>query len=1254
MASYMNPSKKVTEVLSRYLEFDPEQLQLGIWSGNLSLTDVNLREEAIYPILNSHLTKSGSSAAGPGAPSQPQQDYAKPPLRFKLVSGKIGSLSMKIPWKRLVWTQGDVQVDIRNVTIVLALESREETEERNNEGQESVPSYSYDSEEETVTDLENETKKHGTSRGERRRRKQHILREAERRNLAGRSLGPWLHAIKKKEEEDRVKSGTAAADVTATLKEKESSLLRWLRSTTSDFLWRFCVGLQMNVENVKILLVQDGIELGLLMPLNKVIPGKPGKRRSAPGVIVREAEEQGNRGESESAVTPPQNMVYEEQYDDDGEYVDKQIQSVGTSVYIRKVSHHHYIVNDDFKRVPVDVYSSDNILRPVNMDYNFSLFFPVPPEKRKGKSTQKTAIHELRNESVIEESSTGASESASSTKLRRGKREKQATWSTDTTAVATEPTTTTRPNGPDSAVSLHRRSRTVSTAFPNSLTPLKAQRMSSVGSRFISSRPDSWKARCIGGHERYESSSSALPLAHPDDIVAFYAAATKEGAGKTAQCKGNLSFGAVHIVCSTGHYNLINAFLAAGSKMRNGRPRMTIRSVLDHGEHSITDDPDNSSIPIDQLGASARTDEHAEKARVVRLWWRYVFGVLFWELNQRKRLRKIFQQKFLSFSWKRQHYKRLEYVRLYISVRLSNPDALGHTDNLAPSRSSKEEELLVIEDKLPVEQILLYRSLARAVYVRGGTEMPTSILELRKKSEVPDKTPAQGSRSPPTPIQSNASGAAEADPAHGMDRLENDKHDGFIVEEYSNFLSLLEARCEIARQRRIADHDDLPSFQPIEKRSNAVDRGGFDEISFGLASESRTIKTSKTQASGPSVAASARETMSSQESASVGMLFEFAVNVEKLELTVVEEGSAPIGFPSSSGSGRSSSGSATLSEVSVLTDDARFFREPDDNMTSQIEESEPSGPILASSDFLLFRAPETILLQLVITPMSFTTLGRIGGSRNLNFSIGQVVATGDKGAQLLEIGSSPLEGAPVREVDVSRQNHRHSVSHHNMPTEALSLSFVDKNNYNFLQCDASLVRGEFDPLTVSRVVAFASQSSALFPKQLLKRTSREEVRLYVLQQNETPFAAWNCSIRLHGCELSLPLKAIQAQEGGEVGGGDFSLDSGSVVPSGAVVLLCDIVEIYSGSAVEELSAVMEGSQVGADVTGSVGKSVAQPNTQTRQLSMLDVPELMHVNRSLLSSHWVSLTIDRSSLKRLFLKLAHTFSCASLWVAGARC
>ena len=62
MTAYMyNPSKKITELLSTYLEFDPEQLKLGIWSGNLSLSNVNLRQEAIRPLLNTFLQSSDPS-----------------------------------------------------------------------------------------------------------------------------------------------------------------------------------------------------------------------------------------------------------------------------------------------------------------------------------------------------------------------------------------------------------------------------------------------------------------------------------------------------------------------------------------------------------------------------------------------------------------------------------------------------------------------------------------------------------------------------------------------------------------------------------------------------------------------------------------------------------------------------------------------------------------------------------------------------------------------------------------------------------------------------------------------------------------------------------------------------------------------------------------------------------------------------------------------------------------------------------------
>ena len=117
MTSYMyNPSKKVTELLSEYLEFDPEELRVGIWSGDLSLRNVNLRQEAIYPLLNSF-----TSTTTPDG---------RPPLRFQLLQGTIGALDMKIPWKRLVWGNGDVKVTLRNVVLVVTVESRDETRQR--------------------------------------------------------------------------------------------------------------------------------------------------------------------------------------------------------------------------------------------------------------------------------------------------------------------------------------------------------------------------------------------------------------------------------------------------------------------------------------------------------------------------------------------------------------------------------------------------------------------------------------------------------------------------------------------------------------------------------------------------------------------------------------------------------------------------------------------------------------------------------------------------------------------------------------------------------------------------------------------------------------------------------------------------------------------------------------------------------------------------------------------------------------------
>ena len=122
MTSYMyNPSAKVTELLSKFLEFDPEQLELGIWSGDLSLKNVNLRKDAVNPLLNETAMKPH------------MKPLKRAPLHLNLVSGKVGHMRMKIPWKKLVWGQDAVRLEISDVMIVLSLQSREETERQKKE-----------------------------------------------------------------------------------------------------------------------------------------------------------------------------------------------------------------------------------------------------------------------------------------------------------------------------------------------------------------------------------------------------------------------------------------------------------------------------------------------------------------------------------------------------------------------------------------------------------------------------------------------------------------------------------------------------------------------------------------------------------------------------------------------------------------------------------------------------------------------------------------------------------------------------------------------------------------------------------------------------------------------------------------------------------------------------------------------------------------------------------------------------------------
>ena len=789
MTSYVyNPSQKVTEILSKFLEFDPAQLELGIWSGDLSLKNVNLRQDAINPILNKKASK-------------PHTDpKTKPPLHMKLVSGSVGNMRIRIPWKRLVWGQGAVQLEISDVMIVLSLESREETEAKKKadvKAKKSGKNKNKKSEKNEVSQSYREAK-------------QRRLREVERRHLQGMPVALWLDAVHRKNsiEKDAAKLEKEGKKHKKVEEKQEGYLDRWMKNTTSDFFWRFYTGLQGSIKKARIVVVQDGVEVGCIIQSIDVLAGKDDAKMT----VSLAGDESMTADITSDEFSNPQNLVYEGAYDD-GEHVDKVLKQEGVGVFVRKEASMAKVPQS--LRFSSSVTADDYVLRPVNLNLNFSFFYPYPPDRRKKKGadslsqdtnpTTSTAPSTAAQSTIpgnttthVAATQSGAASVSDSTtnassKRRRGKRDRikpnnesvKPGPSTETSKLLLETAATlAASSGPRhegimrSATKPEYKDRIAALAGDGSGRPhrnlARAGGISSSSS--ISGRPRirrhqsmrSLRSYQVGN--RYDEPSLALgdlnSVAPPSG--------EKQVEDYVPRCDCHLSFEDIRVVFSSHHYELLNYFLSTVARMKNGRPDSTIISVLDsdagalhrHGKFEVPLSPTSLTAtipesttsklksvllaPLATLGITSLDNGSKPKiqsieeelpnlrfhidsssslrSQVTRKWWNYAIGAVVFELRKRNSVTTNFQKMYLSFDWEKQRYKRQEYIDLYISVRLeSQPqeDHLWSYDN-----GSREDELLLIEDELPLEQILLYRSIARSIRVRGFKKMPLTVHEL--------------------------------------------------------------------------------------------------------------------------------------------------------------------------------------------------------------------------------------------------------------------------------------------------------------------------------------------------------------------------------------------------------------------------------------------------------------------------------------------------------------------------------------------
>lgn len=1246
MTSYMNPSKKVTDLLSTYLEFDPEQLKLGIWSGNLSLKDVNLREEAIYPHLNAILNRTDAEV----------QDRLKPPLRMRLIQGSIGELSMKIPWKSLVWGQDDVQVNVRNVVLTLALESREETSRRDG-----GDAFDF---------MDNEQKSEEKPVQFKREVKQRMIKEAEKRLMSGRNVTGWLRKTFKAEEEKRQKALLSREE----LVRNEGSVEKWLKGTTNDFFWRFYTGLQMKIENLKIVIVQDGIEVGVIIPSIQVLAGVSDKNNKNGGQV-----EKFENQTLDSNGTAPAEIVYESAYED-GEHVDKRIIFKGLGVYVRQAASPEKLLSRGNLIHVNDVTTNEFIIRPFDFEFSYSLFFPFPPEKRKKRKQAKAEAAKPVEE---ETRSVDGSETTTSTKRRRGKRDKipipkgEASVSLTETTAATSLQVSTPAKPPplvreQTAASMTAVKRAVrrasiqqaSFATPAPPAPATNDVTVSGGGQSVMAgttatpalqqapptqrrhaRRSSLAAPLMGSSTVAEKKitvsqlppkqkirrQDSAPLALPESVKQQYIASV-EGDELTTRFDSRLHVSAIKVVFSTSQYHMLDLLLASGSRMRNGRPSQTIKAVTDdnigiHRAISLLykDSPRRASITGPRKGGStvsmemsvhskggaqARssvtfpaevgTAETIRKA-VVRSWWQYAFGAVIWELRQRKRLKRMFQERFLSFNWDRQKHKRREYVELFVATNLAPAES---SLSLSSSMHAEKAKLVSIEDELHVEQVLLYRAIARAVHVKGMATMPESILDVNIRQE---------RRRQRREMQYSLSGSL-SDDEHPFTRHSRESEYDQPWMNMPMMLSAAGKRLELTRRRLNSTHHEfLPRGEPFLKFYTMSRRRGVEESTVGMTIDTRATKSTRK---------GVRGTQESQTPNS-SMKFSFTATLSKVEFLLIED--------EKSNETRSDVSSVGGTDVSGLTDDERVWDGNMEEETTNRAEDISSAPILNSTDFLLFKEPETVLLQLVVSGTSCSALGRSGGSRKLNLKISSIHCTGYDSCKLLSVGSK-LDDSAASIADIAVMGEPHyDLNASDETANALRFSLVLQDEERYIQCDSAHITTCMDLESISRISKFPLSTPALYPSNVLPRSGREEALLHVLNQNAAPnhFVFLDSSIRIKGIDIVFPEvhKASRRRKANDAHSHhhhdsshhhhnrDHSWGScaGSFRPSSkgkdGARLRVDLVEFYSGSAVASLR--------------GQGDQRRKTKQKTRKLKMLDLEMFEESNYSLLSYDWVS-------------------------------
>jgi hypothetical protein len=395
----MTPSRRLTEILSTYLEFDSKQLQLGLWGGDLQIRNVNLKKDSIDPLLNtwkdegcnmdiaSLMTKEALVDSTPSFSSL---------LDLKLINGNIGYVRARVPWKSLLLGAGDntVQIDLHDVTIRLGFESTLAKELQRNHGLFSK----------VYCQNQRSMKLERLSRNE-RLWKQEMIKIAEQCHKDGKDIpSPDEYAELKKKYE--FPKDEAADGYDEEQRHPHTSILeRFVKSFATSIGWRVGEGLKLSIRNIQILFVHDNISVGIHVDTIEVRDYSHGEDESM--TFTDDGSEMSLLSLKHELNKKSQQLIH----DEDNMFIKKQMKVTNIGVFVKDgapESLHHGL----------DPAMDEFIVLPTNISVNMCLRKTGNNCEDKAKFIQDEMPCD--DEMLDQDSTTTVAHK----KIRRGKREK--------------------------------------------------------------------------------------------------------------------------------------------------------------------------------------------------------------------------------------------------------------------------------------------------------------------------------------------------------------------------------------------------------------------------------------------------------------------------------------------------------------------------------------------------------------------------------------------------------------------------------------------------------------------------------------------------------------------------------------------------------------------------------------------------------------------------------------------------------------